>query len=105
MAGIISERDIVRGVAGRSAEVLGDPVSALMTREGRTCTPDSSIDQIMEQMLAGRIRHLPIVDQGALVGIVSAGDVVKKGHAVVLAVRDRLHRYIREASVRAIDYD
>ena len=105
MAGILSERDIVHGIAGRGAEVLAEPVSALMTRDVRTCTPDSSIDQLMEQMLAGRIRHLPVVDQGALVGIVSVGDVVKQGHAEVLAVRDTLHRYIREASVRAIDYD
>ena len=105
MAGILSERDIVHGVARQGAEVLADPVSALMTREVRTCTPESSIDQLMEQMLAGRIRHLPVVDQGALVGIVSVGDIVKQGHAEVLAVRDTLQRYIHEASVRAIDYD
>ncbi len=105
MAGIISERDIARGVSGRGAEVLGDPVSALMTREVRPCAPDSLIDQLMEQMLAGRIHHLPVVVQGALVGIVSAGDVVAQGHAAVPAVRDTLHRYIREASVRSIDCD
>ena len=105
MAGILSERDIVHGVASRGAGVLADPVSTLMTHEVRTCTPDSSIDQLMEQMLAGRIRHLPVVDQDALVGIVSVGDVVKRGHAEVLAVRDTLQRYIREASVRAMDYD
>ena len=105
MAGILSERDIVHGVASRGAGVLADPVSVLMTHEVRTCTPESSIDQLMEQMLAGRIRHLPVVDRGALVGIVSVGDVVKQGHAEVLAVRDTLQRYIREASARAMDYD
>ena len=97
--------DIVHGVASRGAGVLADPVSVLMTHEVRTCTPESSIDQLMEQMLAGRIRHLPVVDRGALVGIVSVGDVVKQGHAEVLAVRDTLQRYIREASARAMDYD
>ena len=105
MAGILSERDIVHGVASRGTDVLAQPVSALMTREVRTCTPESSVEQLMEQMLAGRIRHLPVVDQGALVGIVSVGDVVKQGHAEVMAVRDTLQRYIHEASVRAIDYD
>ena len=105
MAGILSERDIVHGVASRGTDVLAQPVSALMTREVRTCTPESSVEQLMEQMLAGRIRHLPVVDQGALVGIVSVGDVVKQGHAEVLAVRDTLQRYIHEASVRSIDYD
>ena len=105
MSGILSERDIVHGVASQGAEVLADPVSTLMTREVRTCTPESSIDQLMEQMLAGRIRHLPVVDQGALVGIVSVGDVVKQRHAEVRAVRDTLQRYIHEASARAIDYD
>ncbi len=76
-----------------------------MTHEVLPRTPDLSIDQLMKQMPAGRIRHLPVVDQGALVGIVSAGDAVKQGHAVVMAIRDTLHRYIREASVRAIDDD
>ena len=105
MAGILSERDIVHGLASRGAEVLAEPVSALMTREVRTCTPESSVDQLMEQMLAERIRHLPVVDQGALVGIVSVGDVVKQGHAEMLAVRDTLQRYIHEASARALDDD
>ena len=105
MAGILSERDIVHGLADRGADVLGEPVSNLMTREVRTCTPESSVDQLMNQMLDGRIRHLPVLDQGALVGIVSVGDVVKQGLAEVLAVRDTLQRYIHEASVRAIDDD
>ena len=105
MAGIVLEGAIVRGVAGRGAGVLADPVSALVTREVRTCTPDSSIDQFMEQILDGRIRHLPFADLSSFIGIDSVGDVVKQGHAGVLAVRDTLHRYIREASVQAIDYD
>ena len=105
MAGILSERDIVYGVADRGADVLAEPVSNLMTREVRTCSPESSVDQLMNQMLDERIRHLPVLEQGALAGIVSVGDVVKQGLAEVLAVRDTLQRYIHEASARALDDD
>ena len=105
IAGILSERDIVYGVADRGADVLAEPVSNLMTREVRTCTPESSVDQLMNQMLDERIRHLPVLEQGALAGIVSVGDVVKQGLAEVLAVRDTLQRYIHQASARALDDD
>ena len=105
MAGILSERDIVYGVADRGADVLAEPASNLMTRDVRTCTPDATADQLMHQMLDGRIRHLPVVGQGDLVGIISVGDVVKQGLGELLAVRDTLQRYIHEASVRAIDDD
>ena len=105
MAGILSERDIVYGVADRGADALAEPVSNLMTREVRTCTPESSVDQLMNQMLDERIRHLPVLEQGALAGIVSVGDVVKQGLAEVLAVRDTLQRYIHEASARSLDDD
>ena len=105
MAGILSERDIVYGVADRGADALAEPVSNLMTREVRTCTPESSVDQLMNQMLDERIRHLPVLEQGALAGIVSVGDVVKQGLAEVLAVRDTLQRYIHAASARALDDD
>ena len=105
MAGILSERDIVQGVADRGADVLAEPASSLMIREVRTCTPESSVDQLMNQMIDGRIRHLPVVEQGELAGIVSVGDVVRVGLDEVLTVRDALQRYVHEASVRAIDDD
>ena len=105
MAGILSERDIVNGVADRGAEVLGEPAANLMTRDVRTCTPECSVDQLMNQMIDGHIRHLPVVEQEDLAGIVSVSDVVKRGLAEVHAVRDTLQRYIRETSLRAIDYD
>ena len=105
MAGILSERDIVHGVAGRGAEVLAEPVSKFMTREVQTCAPDASVDQLMDQMVKGHIRHLPVVDEGSLVGVISVGDVVKHGMAEMLAVRETLKRYIHDASVRALDDD
>ena len=105
MAGILSERDIVRGIAERGADVLAEPASNLMTREVQTCTPDSTVDQLMNRMLGEGFRHLPVLDQGELAGIVSVRDVVRQGHAEIVAVRDTLQRYIHEASVRAIDDD
>ena len=105
MAGILSERDIVRGIAERGADVLAEPVSNLMTREVQTCTPEASVDQLMDRMLGEGFRHLPVLDQGELAGIVSVRDVVRQGLAEIVAVRDTLQRYIHEASVRAIDDD
>ena len=105
MVGILSERDVVRGIAERGADVLAEPVSSLMTREVQTCTPDSTVDQLMNRMLGEGIRHLPVLDEGSLAGIVSVRDVVRQGLAEIVAVRDTLQRYIHEASIRAIDDD
>ena len=105
MAGILSERDIVRGIAERGAGVLAEPASNLMTREVQTCTPESTVEQLMDRMLGEGFRHLPVLHQGELAGIVSVRDVVRQGLAEIVAVRDTLQRYIDEASVRAIDDD
>jgi CBS domain-containing protein len=77
IAGILSERDIVRAIAERGAGALDEPVSRTMTRRVSTCTESETIASIMERMTVGKFRHLPVVDQGELVGIVSIGDVVK----------------------------
>ena len=77
IAGIISERDIVRALAERGAAVLDEPVSGTMTRKVMTCNEGESVASIMERMTAGKFRHLPVVDQGRLVGLVSIGDIVK----------------------------
>jgi CBS domain-containing protein len=77
IVGIISERDIVRVLAERGAAVLDEPVSCAMTRNVETCNQAETIGSIMERMTAGKFRHLPVVDQGRLAGIVSIGDVVK----------------------------
>lgn len=75
--GIISERDIVREVGKRGSPCLSDPVSTIMTREITTCSRDDTADRLMELMTEGRFRHLPVVEDGKLVGLVSIGDVVK----------------------------
>jgi len=77
IAGIISERDIVRALAARGAEVLGEPVSRTMTRKVETCNESEAVSKIMERMTLGKFRHMPVVDQGRIVGIVSIGDIVK----------------------------
>ena len=77
IVGIVSERDIVRALAERGAAALDDPVSRIMTRQVSTCTEGETISSIMERMTAGKFRHVPVVDQGRVVGIISIGDVVK----------------------------
>ena len=77
LAGIVSERDVVRALADRGATILGSTVSTLMTRDVVTCAPGDSVKQLMSEMTRRRIRHLPVVANGELAGIVSIGDVVK----------------------------
>ncbi|HYL31748.1 MAG TPA: CBS domain-containing protein [Stellaceae bacterium] len=75
--GIVSERDLVHALAQRGAVVLDLRVSELMTRRVVTCTPNDTIADLMAEMTQRRIRHLPVVDHGRLVGLVSIGDLVK----------------------------
>jgi len=75
--GVISERDVVRGLADRGAAVLQLAVRDLMTRQVVTCAPTDSVKQVMAAMTRGRMRHLPVVEDGRLAGIISIGDVVK----------------------------
>jgi CBS domain-containing protein len=75
--GLISERDIVRGLTEHGTKLLALPVSELMTSPAVTCTPGESIRAVMARMTRYRVRHLPVVEGGKLCGIVSLGDVVK----------------------------
>src|SRR5437763_11853120 len=77
VAGILSERDIVRMLAERGPAALDDNVAAVMTRKVTTCTEADTVAFIMERMTEGKFRHLPVVEQGKLVGVISIGDVVK----------------------------
>ena len=78
LCGIASERDIVREIAKDSAEAIGLPISACMTSSVVSCTPDDTIDAVMEKMTAGRFRHVPVLKGGELAGLISIGDVVKR---------------------------
>ena len=94
VVGILSERDVVRALAERGAGALEEPVSQTMTRKVSTCNENESVFNIMERMTDERSRHVPVVDQGKLVGIVSIGDVVK--HRLQEMERDSaaMHNYI-----------
>lgn len=75
--GIVSERDIVRALGRHGAALLGMSVTVIMTTRVHACAPDETVADAMSQMTAGRYRHLPVVDGGVLVGLVSIGDLVK----------------------------
>ncbi|WP_439155214.1 CBS domain-containing protein [Yoonia sp.] len=75
--GILSERDIVREMGKRGTACLDEPVSALMTAKLITCAPGDSADAVLEMMTNGRFRHLPVMDDGKMIGLISIGDVVK----------------------------
>jgi CBS domain-containing protein len=75
--GILSERDVVRVLGAQGAAVLEQPVSAVMTRKVIHCRPSDTVGSIMEVMTSGKFRHLPVIDDGELVGVISIGDIVK----------------------------
>jgi CBS domain-containing protein len=97
IVGIISERDIVRLVAERGAAALQDQVAQAMTRKVATCTHQETIHSIMERMTAGKFRHVPVVEDGRLTGIVSIGDVVKHRIVEIEQESAALRDYIQTA--------
>lgn len=94
VAGILSERDIVRAVAEKSVAALGQSVGHHMTRAVSTCSEDDTVDELMENMTHGRFRHMPVVEDGRLCGIVSIGDVVKICIAETTREAQSLREYI-----------
>ncbi len=95
--GILSERDVVRVIAKHGAAALDDQVSRHMTPKVTTVTRDSTIDHVMQTMTEGRFRHLPVVEDGRLIGIVSIGDVVKRHVNALDTERQALREYISTA--------
>ncbi|HVI33955.1 CBS domain-containing protein [Phenylobacterium sp.] len=94
VAGIVSERDIVRAVAEGGAEALSRPVSSCMTKDVLYAEPGETVDQLLSRMTDRRIRHLPVCRNERLVGIVSIGDLVKSKISEVEAEADGLKAYI-----------
>jgi CBS domain-containing protein len=92
--GIASERDIVRALAERGATVLAEPITAIHTAEVNTVTPETPLEEVMRMMTEHRIRHLPVVVDGILRGIVSIGDVVKNRIDELESERAALTDYI-----------
>lgn len=94
--GIVSERDVVRRIAGDTG-LLDAAVSTIMTAEVRTCAPDDVLTSLMKVMTEHRIRHLPVVEDGKLSGIISIGDVVKHRIDELEFERDQLDSYVRQS--------
>jgi CBS domain-containing protein len=99
--GIVSERDVVRRLHADGDRILDGAVSAIMTVEVHTCGPQDELDELMALMTERRIRHLPVLVDGRLAGIVSIGDVVKHRIAEVEDERDQLTTYIHGRAPRA----
>lgn len=92
--GIVSERDVVRRLHTDGDGVLDATVAHIMSTDVQTCAPDTMLDDLMPVMTEHRVRHIPVVADGRLAGIVSIGDVVKRRMAEVQAERDQLTDYI-----------
>ncbi|MFW8636447.1 CBS domain-containing protein [Cribrihabitans pelagius] len=92
--GILSERDIVRELSKVGPGCLDKPVSSYMTRKLITCTRQSSVDQVLQQMTEGRFRHMPVIENDKLAGIVTLGDVVKAQLSEVAMEKDALQDMI-----------
>ena len=97
VVGILSERDIVRTLAAHGAAALQLPLSEVMTRKVVTCTESETVSVIMERMTAGKFRHVPVVEQERLVGIISIGDVVKHRLQEMEQESSALRDYIQTA--------
>lgn len=94
MAGILSERDIVRALDVHGPDLSGLSAADLMTREVTHCRPDQDINHVMREMSDGRFRHMPILDDGRLVGIISIGDAVRARIEELEQEREALQHYI-----------
>lgn len=94
LVGIVSERDVVRRLNERGAALLNAPVEEIMTTDVVTCEPDENVDRLAAIMTERRIRHMPVVSGGELVGIVSIGDVVKSRIRQLESDREQLESYI-----------
>jgi len=92
--GILSERDIVRELGKRGAVCLNDKVEALMTKALITCAPEDNAMAVLEKMSQGRFRHMPVMRDGAMVGLISIGDVVNHRLAELAMERDALESMV-----------
>lgn len=96
--GIVSERDVARGLNDHGAGLLAEPVSTVMTAQVHSCPPGASVHDLARTMTDHRVRHVPVVEDGALIGIVSIGDVVKARLDELEEERKQLVDYIQTAS-------
>jgi CBS domain-containing protein len=97
LEGILSERDIVRVLGERGAGALDEPVSSVMTHKVVTCKETDTVAELMEMMTTGKFRHLPVTDNGKVVGLISIGDIVKRRVQEYETEQEALRDYIKTA--------
>ena len=97
LAGVISERDIVRALAASGGDALQTPIGSIMTRAVVTCAETETVNDVMTRMTSARIRHLPVLTDGRLAGIISIGDVVKARIEQVEREAEEMRAYIATA--------
>jgi len=97
IVGILSERDVVRVLAEKGPDALATPIAEVMTRKVTTCSARDTVSELMERMTEGKFRHLPVVEQGRLTGIISIGDIVKSRVHEMEQESAALRDYIRTA--------
>lgn len=94
VCGIVSERDVVREISKKGSEAFDSQVTACMTKDVVSCEDDESIDSLMEKMTAGKFRHIPVINNHRLAGIISIGDVVKRKIELAEREAEEMKRYI-----------
>ena len=97
LMGILSERDVVRAISRRGPEVLRDEVRFHMTRDVTSCTTAAAVNELMALMTASKFRHVPVVENGKVIGVISIGDVVKFRLAEIESEHQALREYIATA--------
>jgi CBS domain-containing protein len=97
IVGIVSERDIVRGIGRHGCDALSDRLTSVMTREVVTCGDGETVNDVMTRMTRGRFRHLPVTEEGRLTGLISIGDVVKARIEEVEREAEDMRAYIATA--------
>lgn len=105
LLGILSERDVIRALSKDGQSALSLAVSELMTRSVVTCEPETEGESLMDKMLAERIRHLPVMRDGALSGIISISDVVREGVAELRWVKSALQEQVAKSAAWATEED
>jgi len=105
LKGLLSERDIVRAITEQGSDALDRPVSEIMRTEVQTCTPGQPVEALVDQMIDGHIKHLPVIDDDKVIGVVSMTDVIQSGLQELREVKKTLENYIQQASQRPFAED
>lgn len=95
LAGVVSERDVVRAIAQGGPDCLGDPIARHMTIDVKSTALDENVEQVLDRMTKGHFRHMPVIEHGEMVGVISIGDLVKAQIEKLNAEKEALEEYVR----------